>query len=114
MKSETKSARELKWFGPNPCELCGKPAKPPNMVISKMKAYHIGCAMDELERLQARFPKLLDAANVRGTYGPWADDWDDKDARYTMSPEDWKLWQEDRAIQADCSNEPKLENWVKR
>ena len=104
--SETK---ELRWFGPNDCELCGKPAKPPNMVISKGHAMHLGCALDELERLQKRFPKLLDAANVRGTYGPWADDWDDKDARYTMSAEDWKAlkaWQEDRAIQADCSNEP--------
>jgi len=75
--------RTLSWFGPNPCALCGKPARSPNHILSKGRAYHIGCMADEFHRLQERFPKLLDAARVRGTYGPWADDWDDRDARYT-------------------------------
>lgn len=36
-----------------PCILCDKRAVPPNCVLSHGRVYHIGCALDELERLQA-------------------------------------------------------------
>jgi hypothetical protein len=94
------TVRETRWFGPNPCELCGKPASPPNMLISKGMAYHIGCMADEFHRLQERYPALLDAAHVRGTYGPWADNWDDADARYTMSKEEFETWQAEKIVQS--------------
>ena len=94
---QTMSAKTISWFGPNDCELCGKPAKPPNMILSKGHAFHIGCMADEFDRLRKRYPALLDAAHVRGTYGPWADDWDEADARYTMSAEDYAFWLQEKA-----------------
>lgn len=72
----------VKWFGPNQCELCGKPAQPPNLIISKGHSYHIGCLADEFDRLTARYKEAIDRAAVNGQYGPWADNWDWKDARY--------------------------------
>ena len=74
------------------CELCGKHAVAPNLILSKMHAYHIGCMADEFHRLQERYPRLLEAAHVRGSYGPWADDWDERDARYTMNAEDYAAY----------------------
>ena len=72
------------------CVLCGKRTMPPNEVLSKNQPYHIGCAMDELHRLEARYKILVDKLFVEGKYGPWCDEpdsfylqWDDKDFRYS-------------------------------
>ena len=64
------------------CGLCGKRAVAPNLVISKLQPYHIGCLCDEFDRLSARYKEAINRTVVHGTYGPWCDNWDWRDARY--------------------------------